>query len=165
MPYADPKVRSRYNTAYRKKHKKHLDLYNAAYRKAHREENVEYLREWKKDNPDYDREWQKKHRENKRRSQRKFRRTHPERIRAQNAAYATRKTGAGGKFTEQEWLDLKRKYKFRCLRCNRRKKLFPDHVKPVSKGGTSNISNIQPLCGVCNSIKSNKFIDYRKRTR
>jgi 5-methylcytosine-specific restriction endonuclease McrA len=165
MPLADPKARKEYQAAYAKKHAKRLREYQTQYRKVNREEKLEYLKEWKKDNPNYDREWQKKHRDNKRRSQRKFRRAHPERIRAQNAAYATRKTGAGGKFTEQEWLDLKRKYKFRCLRCNRRKKLFPDHVKPVSKGGTSNISNIQPLCGICNSIKSDKFIDYRKRNR
>jgi len=36
-----------------------------------------------------------------------------------------------------------------------------DHVLPVSKGGTSYISNIQPLCQPCNSGKKDKHIDYR----
>jgi hypothetical protein len=163
MPFADPKKRSAYNRVYRKKHRKELNAYAARYRRVHREDKIEYLREWKEDNPDYDREWQKKNRKKKRANQRRYRQRYPERIRALNAAYATKKTGAGGKFTEAEWKALKKKYKYRCLKCEKKKKLFPDHVLPVSKGGTSFIQNIQPLCGTCNSEKNDKHIDYRKR--
>lgn len=161
MPYANSEDRDKNNKEYRRKHKAALDKYAKKYRKQNREDILEYLREWKKDNPDYDREWQAAHRPNKRKNQREYRQSHPERIRALNAAYATKKTGAGGKFTEEEWINLKRSCRFRCLKCGKRKKLFPDHVKPVSKGGSSNIDNIQPLCGTCNSVKNNKFIDYR----
>lgn len=76
----------------------------------------------------------------------------------------SRKTQAGGSYTPQQWRDLKRQYNSTCLRCGRREseiKLTADHVIPITRNGTSDISNIQPLCYSCNSKKYNKIIDYR----
>lgn len=67
----------------------------------------------------------------------------------------------GGSFTEQEWLDLCARYDYRCLCCKEQKPLTVDHVMPLSKGGSNDIGNIQPLCGSCNSSKRDRHIDYR----
>jgi 5-methylcytosine-specific restriction endonuclease McrA len=90
-----------------------------------------------------------------------YRRAHPEVDKAKHAKRKAQKLGNGGSFTASEWKALCKKHHNRCLGCGKRRKLTADHVVPVSKGGSSNISNIQPLCGPCNSSKGNKTIDYR----
>lgn len=74
----------------------------------------------------------------------------------------TRKTDAGGSYTLDEWKSLLVHYGYKCLCCGRTDvKLTADHVIPVSRGGSSNIDNIQPLCGACNSRKQDRAVDYR----
>lgn len=77
----------------------------------------------------------------------------------------TRETQAGGGYSISQWFNLCEFYDFHCLSCRQRlpfKRLTVDHIKPVSKGGSSFIWNLQPLCETCNKSKGNKEIDYRK---
>lgn len=70
---------------------------------------------------------------------------------------------APGQFTKEEFDQLCSKYNHRCLRCGLEKQLVPDHVIPLSKGGTNFITNIQPLCSKCNASKNRHHsTDYRK---
>jgi 5-methylcytosine-specific restriction endonuclease McrA len=64
-------------------------------------------------------------------------------------------------FTAAEWRAVCDKYGNRCLSCGKVGNLTPDHVIPISRGGSNEITNIQPLCLACNMHKSAKTIDYR----
>ncbi len=70
---------------------------------------------------------------------------------------------APGSFTQGQWTKLCSLAKGKCLACRKRVKLTVDHIVPVSKGGTSEITNIQPLCEHCNKSKGTKSKDYRSR--
>lgn len=49
-----------------------------------------------------------------------------------------------------------------CLSCGTNENISLDHVIPVDKKGTNDISNLQPLCKSCNSKKGVDIIDFRK---
>jgi hypothetical protein len=76
-----------------------------------------------------------------------------------------RQLAAAGSFTDREFRQLSAQYGNVCLRCGRRRVLFPDHVIPLAKKGRNDITNIQPLCLRCNSIKGVRSSDYRLRRR
>ncbi|WP_354003896.1 HNH endonuclease [Arthrobacter sp. zg-Y877] len=42
----------------------------------------------------------------------------------------------------------------RCQGCGSTVDIQYDHIIPVSKGGSSNVENLQILCGKCNRFKS-----------
>ena len=73
--------------------------------------------------------------------------------------YKIRRKGATGSHTLKEWEILKAQYNWTCPICKKREpniKLTEDHIIPLSKGGSNNIENIQPLCRSCNSSKGAK---------
>jgi len=68
-----------------------------------------------------------------------------------------------GSHTFGEWETLKAQYNWTCPCCGKSEptiKLSEDHIIPVSKGGSNNIENLQPLCHSCNSRKNVKIIKY-----
>lgn len=73
------------------------------------------------------------------------------------------KFNAVGEHTQNEWETLKAQYNWICPCCKKQEPsvtLSRDHIIPLTKGGSDNIENIQPLCRSCNSKKYNKIIKY-----
>jgi 5-methylcytosine-specific restriction endonuclease McrA len=155
---------------------------NAKWRKSHREEDLARKRKWYLKNRIYllqqahlwrinnretsresNRKWKKNNPEIVLREGREWRKNNPDKVKVNDHRRLALKAGNGGSFTAAEWNSLCKHYRQHCLCCNKKRKLTADHVVPLSKGGTSNIENIQPLCGPCNSRKGTKTIDYRKQ--
>jgi 5-methylcytosine-specific restriction endonuclease McrA len=68
-----------------------------------------------------------------------------------------------GSHTWNEWQLLKAQYNWTCPSCHKKEpiiKLTQDHIIPLSKGGSDNIENIQPLCRSCNSKKRTIIINF-----
>ncbi len=111
----------------------------------------DYKRQWEVDHPEIkiDRaNWQKQNRDKCRSYTNKHR--------------ALRITN-GGTFTSDEWDKLCQQYHYRCLGAGPHGgSLSVDHVVPLSRGGTNDIANIQPLCCACNSRKRDRVIDFRE---
>ncbi len=43
-----------------------------------------------------------------------------------------------------------------CVRCHQRPATTCDHVKPVSHGGSTILSNLVPCCATCNTARGNR---------
>lgn len=95
-----------------------------------------------------------------------WRSQNPDKVAAINRRRRARRMNASGTHTASEWKELCATHGYRCLACGKQEpdiKLTADHILPLAMGGTNDISNIQPLCGPCNSSKLTKHIDYRLR--
>lgn len=96
-------------------------------------------------------------------SSKKWRKEHKEMLNFYNKRRRARKTNNGGFHTLKEWETLKAQYNWTCPCCKRKEpeiKLTEDHIIPLSRGGSDNIENIQPLCSKCNSDKNTKIVAY-----
>lgn len=112
-----------------KENKEQISAYHAAHYEKNAERIKSYVKSYRKENPD-----KKAQLENRRR---------------------VRKKGNGGSHTLEEWKLKCEEFNNLCAYCGLSgKPLTRDHVIPLSKGGSDNISNIMPACRSCNSRKN-----------
>ena len=45
---------------------------------------------------------------------------------------------------------------YRCVHCSTNRNLAVDHIRPLARGGSDRITNLQTLCRSCNSAKGTK---------
>jgi 5-methylcytosine-specific restriction endonuclease McrA len=93
-----------------------------------------------------------------------WRKNNPDKVRELKRRREIKKRGAKGFFSEKEFKRMYKEYGSICL-CRHSSIPFAeitrDHIKSLSCGGNNYISNIQPLCHLCNSKKGIQEIDYR----
>lgn len=136
-----------------------------------RSKRKEYWQKWQAENKDKTRaacqKYNEKHRE-KRREYDRERRKDPK-VKAKRAAYERARRQnirAGGGSVKKHHLDsLLAKQSGKCANCKAKlKKYHVDHIKPIKKGGTSDLDNLQILCPNCNMRKGIKDpIDFARQ--
>lgn len=135
-----------------------------------RTENRERARVWRARNPEqskahcrkYRRENAEKIREQKRRYYQEVRKPQDQtphgrlKDRLKKSKRAAMKHGAEATLTLEEWLDVCKRYDYRCAYCGRRMPLEQDHVVAITKNGPHTKDNVVPACKHCNSSKGNR---------
>ena len=149
---------------YRYRHKCKLCRSNETkqWRKDNPEHKRKYNEQWRKANPVY---W-KQYRKNSYDKYKRWFEDNYDKLREYRNLHRSRKAGLDGTFDKGHLMHIYVCQEGLCSCCKRQlpfTKMTVDHVKPISKPGSSNWpNNIQLLCKSCNSSKGNYHnIDYR----
>ena len=148
-----------YRAAYYETHKERLKAYARKYYEIHKEEQRAVHRKWLEAHEEEQKAYRAAH-EEMAACGHKWQQANPEKVAVHWQKRKARKLGAGGSFTAEEFQALCEKAGNRCLCCGSSGPLTIDHIVPLSRGGSNNIENIQPLCQSCNSSKGTKTINY-----
>lgn len=172
MPYADP-----HSEAAKACNKRKCEKYNKAHPERVAQIFRENARQYRANNPDKAKATvlaaRSKNPAARYEANKRWVENNPERTRLnRRAGLHRRRNRLAGTWTAKEWIALKDAFGNICLCCGLSeaqldalgRKLTPDHVIPVAKGGRNEISNLQPLCfgkGGCNNRKQMQCTDYR----
>jgi 5-methylcytosine-specific restriction endonuclease McrA len=139
------------------------------YQEEHKEQISEYKKRWSEENYErvvaYKRAYYEQYREQVIARSKEWTEDNLEKVKrfkANNRRKRRAAKNAGGRhFTVEEFDALCSTYGYACLSCGATDRVLEaDHVVPLTKGGSDDISNIQPLCGECNRRKFTAVIDF-----
>jgi 5-methylcytosine-specific restriction endonuclease McrA len=148
---------------------------------ANREKSLDYIKNYHKEHPEKCREAvhkyniankekikerEKKYRlanpERVKENYRKYRKAHIFRVREEKRNRSMRERNAPGDgITDIQEKQLYEEYNYICAYCNKIKsvsELTIDHIIPLNKGGSHDISNVVPACKSCNCSKQDKSL-------
>lgn len=140
------------------------------YQEEHKEQISEYKKRWAAESEESVSDSRRKHYESNRDEviarSKKWAENNPEKVRQAKTNNRRKRRAAKnagrGSFTAKEFAELCESYGNKCLACgDGEAALEADHIVPLTKGGSDDIGNIQPLCGSCNRKKFVNTIDYR----
>lgn len=158
----------RYRDYYNKWRKENVETAKQNYQewyKANKQRKLDYNKKHNKENKEHNNQLAVKRRYKNIEANRAYRRflyyKNPQATIQINHRRRAQKRNSEGSYTQIQWKALCELHDNRCLCCGEQKPLTVDHVIPLSKGGTNNIDNIQPLCKSCNSKKWQQSTDYR----
>lgn len=141
--------------------------YNKEYQALWRERNPDYNSNYAKTyvrktkqkyNPEAHRAYYEKNKARKYEVAKLWMERNPEKLKAKLLRYRHGRR-ASGKIDWDRWLEKCISLGWKCQGCFRgasEVRMTIDHITAVSRGGTNDIENLQPLCLSCNASKSNK---------
>jgi 5-methylcytosine-specific restriction endonuclease McrA len=140
------------------------------YQEEHKERITEYKKAWTRANGartiSYKRAYYEQNYEEVIARSTEWAGNNPERVKQFKAANGRKRRAARhascGNFTTKQFEESCERYGNKCLSCGSTGVVLEaDHVIPLTRGGSDDIGNIQPLCGTCNRSKFVKSTDYR----
>lgn len=140
------------NKKWKGKNKEYLKKYNKKYRNENKEYCLELMKQWRDNNKEKIKEYKNI-----------YNKTDNGKATGQraNIKRRAREREIINTLTSEEWLDILKEYKYKCVYCGKEFNLFDrpekDHIIPISKGGHNTKENIVPACKSCNSKKGNKI--------
>jgi len=141
------------------------------YQEEHKEQISEYKKRWAANNGESvaasHRDYYERNRQEVISRSKKWAEENADRVRAAKANNRRKRRAAKnagkGHFTVEEFDALCSAFGYACLSCGATDRILEaDHVVPLTKGGSDDIGNVQPLCGECNRRKFTAVIDYRQ---
>lgn len=167
LTYQCKECRTAHTSAYNKEHQDWRDAYNKQYYAEHSSEEQERCAAYRGDPEHKSRmnenslAWYWSDVENNREHARRYSKTPRGRVVARAGSHRrrARKIEAGGSYTADELLDQLKRQKGRCYYCRAKigKTYHADHVVPLARGGSNDISNIVIACPSCNWSKHDKL--------
>jgi hypothetical protein len=177
----------------RKLREENPEKYREEYKQWYEEKGIEYHKQWRDEHPEYRKSVAERQRQRekdnpglKKRKDALYYQRHKEQVKAnvqawqeanpeilrqsrqvRNIRRRARLALATGDWTYQEFQELCEASTNHCWYCHKKfDKLTADHMTPIARGGSNDISNIVPACLSCNASKGAKtpleFISYIK---
>lgn len=116
------------------------------------------MENWFKNHPNFSQEYRFKNLSKAREKDRKYYKLNYDKIIRRRKIQSLRYRNAGIISKKLRNYILK-KFNYKCQICNYDKNLTIDHIVPVSKKGMTEENNLQVLCRLCNSKKSDIILD------
>lgn len=129
------------------------------YNQKHREQCRVHSKKFRQENPDYIRKYYKENKEEQKIRVSEYQKRYPEYMREKTRRRHANKLNAPGSHTVSEIIALRNQARGVCPGYNKnqhyvgKNKLTLDHIIPLSKNGSEDISNLQMMCQSCNSSK------------
>lgn len=142
---------------YYESHKEIVNEHSRKWARDHPEQAKAHKRKWTREHPDQHeastRKWREEHSDRVKDNSRKWDREHPEQVKAKNrkSCHERRLKLVNSPFPKEFKLSPC------CWVCLSTERLEVDHIIPISRGGTNDISNLTTLCRSCNSSKGKKL--------
>ncbi len=161
-------VRQKYSKRYYIKNKTKILQRQKKWDIIHKEKRQQRNKTYRENNKEYYTNYRLRHKDKRKDYDTQYRKNNQKRRTFWNSQRRINKKKVGGFHTLGEWETLKAQYDWTCPSCGLQEPhihLTEDHIIPISKGGSNNIENIQPLCRSCNSKKGTKIQSFEKLQR